>query len=1042
MSAIASRGFEERNSEMNCVRARLPIRKARAIPILVIGLLAFALCACGKRAETRERERGSMLPGESKAEEQFRLGRELRGKEQAEAYSRSRISFLEAARLWAAANSPPKRAEALWQAGLVSQLLNDHPSAICFFNEALQLSRTQENRILNDLCNSHIQLGETGQAIQTCNQAHALNQQSGDQQGLAKAVNNLGELEYGQGNLKQSLEYYEQALGLWREAEDQQERAHTLLNIGLAYSDLGESKAAFEHYRKSLSLATSIGSLRDQAVVLTAMGRLHSRLGENQAALGLFKQAMELIEITGDQEWRAGTLNGIAYVYETFGEQQTALSYYTQALDIFKVISNKAGEAQTHGEIGRTYFALGQSEKALDHFQVFHKMSLEMNDRWRSAFALRQIGMIYHSRGERETAIRYYARALRDSSEINDRRSMARAYNLIGNVHLEGGSAAKARGDYGKALPLCQVTEDHASESQTLYNLARAESRIGNLQKAHDHVLKALGIIDTLRTQVVSQELRSALLASVYPYYELNIDLLMRMKGPGSANNFRLEALRISEQARARSLLEMLAESRANIRQKSAPQLIDRARQVQTRINLLAERKSELLNNRGAKVETEQISREINLLLVERDQIESEIKLTNPHYAALSQPKAASIEELRKLATEDTIVLEYALGSERSYLWAVLPDRILSFQLHRSSEIEPTARRILALLSEWPAYPQSKAEEHEKEYWKQAAQLSRIVLSPVAHLIGRKRLLIVPDGVLQYIPFQALPAPGPNTQSGMAAPSPLMADHEIVNLPSASILIAMRQETPRRRPASNSIALIADPVYEKDDIRFSPSYQQSTPQIARTAVSEAVPGGPRRDGGALRRLYYTRYEAEAIQSITSPDNRLELIGFAANRDAILTMDLSPYRIIHFATHGNVDSEQPELSSIILSLYSQQAQRVEGHLRLHDIYNLNLPADLVVLSACETGIGKAIKGEGLIGLTRGFMYAGASRVMASLWKVSDRSTAELMKRFYQYHLKEGLPPAAALQKAQLTMWQQPEWRSPYHWAGFVLQGEYK
>lgn len=169
---------------------------------------------------------------------------------------------------------------------------------------------------------------------------------------------------------------------------------------------------------------------------------------------------------------------------------------------------------------------------------------------------------------------------------------------------------------------------------------------------------------------------------------------------------------------------------------------------------------------------------------------------------------------------------------------------------------------------------------------------------------------------------------------------------------------------------------------------------------------------------------------------------MKALDFNANRVTATSSDLGQYRIVHFATHGLLNSEHPELSGIVLSLVDEQGRPQDGFLRLREIYNLNLPAELVVLSACRTGLGKEIKGEGLVGLTRGFMYAGAARVVASLWKVQDDATAELMKRFYLGMLKDGMRPAAALRSAQVEMWKQKRWRSPYYWAAFVLQGEWK
>jgi CHAT domain-containing protein len=277
-----------------------------------------------------------------------------------------------------------------------------------------------------------------------------------------------------------------------------------------------------------------------------------------------------------------------------------------------------------------------------------------------------------------------------------------------------------------------------------------------------------------------------------------------------------------------------------------------------------------------------------------------------------------------------------------------------------------------------------------------------------------------------------------------------MVDHEIVNLPSASTLVVLQSETAQRRPHTKTIAMLADPVFQKDDMRLIGAFKAQTRGLLAVsnppASTRTSPGAPAPDstwtGRNYRRLNWSNTEAEAVKTITTEAERLLLTGFEASRANALSPELSKYRIVHFATHGDLDTENPELSAIVLSFYNSRGERQEGYLRLHDIYNLNLPADLIVLSACETALGKEIKGEGLIGLTRGFMYAGASRVMSSLWKVEDQSTAALMKHFYKYLLIDKMTPAAALRQAQIAVRGQSRWRLPYHWAGFVLQGEWK
>jgi CHAT domain-containing protein len=333
-----------------------------------------------------------------------------------------------------------------------------------------------------------------------------------------------------------------------------------------------------------------------------------------------------------------------------------------------------------------------------------------------------------------------------------------------------------------------------------------------------------------------------------------------------------------------------------------------------------------------------------------------------------------------------------------------------------------------------------------------------MVLGPVAAELGRKRLVVVADGALQYVPFAALPVPG----DAAAAPAqvdftPLIAEYEVVTLPSASVLGLMREEMRGRRLAPKSVAVLADPIFDRDDERLTaskgkrPGRRDDGRARPDADLNTAAAGEWQKalrgfdglgDGGGIARLLFSRREAEAIISSVPEGEGMLALGFRASRAVATSQELSQYRIVHLATHSLINSEHPELSGVILSLFDEAGRRQDGFLELREIYNLNLPAELVVLSACQTALGKDVRGEGLVGLTRGFMYAGARRVVASLWKVDDSATAELMGQFYGALLGKGLRPAEALRAAQLQMWRQPRWRSPYFWAAFTLQGEWK
>jgi CHAT domain-containing protein len=350
-----------------------------------------------------------------------------------------------------------------------------------------------------------------------------------------------------------------------------------------------------------------------------------------------------------------------------------------------------------------------------------------------------------------------------------------------------------------------------------------------------------------------------------------------------------------------------------------------------------------------------------------------------------------------------------------------------------------TARSQISL-DETKAQKSTRIAQADAELPKVAKALSRMLLGPAAELLGNKRLLIVSEGALQYIPFGALAIP--NYQSPATEYRPLMTAHEIVCLPSASVLAVLRRELAERKPAAKSVAVLADPVFVKSDPRIKTIKNAKLDTTDTSNEQSALMRSAREMGMAFSRLIYSRREAEAIMKLVPSRDGKKAVDFAASRETATGADLHQYRIVHFATHGLLNSEHPELSGIVLSLVNENGKERDGFLRLHEIYNLNLPADLVVLSACQTALGKEIKGEGLIGLTRGFMYAGAARVAASLWSVGDVATAELMKSFYAKMLgREQLRPAAALRAAQVELWKSKRWTSPYYWAGFVLQGEW-
>jgi CHAT domain-containing protein len=594
-------------------------------------------------------------------------------------------------------------------------------------------------------------------------------------------------------------------------------------------------------------------------------------------------------------------------------------------------------------------------------------------------------------------------------------------------------------------------------EARIRQAVASVERDRGNLDEARAQMDAALSIIEDIRSEVASPELRTSFFASSQDAYEFYIDLLMRMHGREPSKGYDAAALEVSERARARGLLETLSEAGVDLRQGADPALLGRERDLSARLSAKATRLVSLLGRRDRQEQAAVLKKEVGALEEEQQQVLGEIRRSSPHYAAITQPRPLDLRGIQQLLDPDTLLLEYSLGAERSYLWAVTRDGLRSFQLPGRERVEQTARRLYELVTarsvsnkgESTRQRQERISRADLQTTEVADELGRMMLGAAAPELGRKRLVVVADGALQYIPFAMLPVPaGP---SGNDTYRPLIAGHEVVSLPSASTLAVQRRELAGRKSAPNNVALIADPVFDGGDERVtsktkhapvSPAGTVEDSTATRTLEHLTAQAAGAQDGSRIPRLPYTRLEAERILAVAPRASNLRALDFKANLATALGGELHKYRYVHFATHGYIDSEKPALSAIVLSLVNERGEPQDGLLKTQEIYNLNLTAELVVLSACQTGLGKEIKGEGLVGLTRGFMYAGAARIIVSLWNVSDKGTADLMSRLYKGMLKEGLRPTAALRAAQLELLKQKQWRSPYYWAGFVQQGEWR
>ncbi len=1089
-------------------------RPSLSSPLLAIYREGQALAKAGKLAEAAEQWRAAA--GQKHACSWLSAWFLFHGAEafaNARQWNYSKDLYQEA--LGRAASSMPEvRAQLLQAIAEVFQQQSDLANAEKDLQEALkEIQRSGSNRLaaavsLNSLAVIADELGKLAKAQEYFQQALAINErQAPGSLAMATSLHGLGSIADERGDFDKAEAYNLQALEIrMRLAPDGLGVAASLNNLGNVSQDHGELDKAEEYYAQALEIRTRLApGTRDVVQSLNGLGNIADDRGELDKAKDYYQEALEIgTTLAPDSLGVAASLNNLGLIANERGDLSRTEDYYHHALEIRRRLApGSLDVAASLNNLGNVEDDRGNIAKAEDYYR--QALEIEKQRAPRSLAVptgLYNLGEDAHRRRDLARADGYFHQALAifqkaapDSLQVamclaglggvaRDRRDLAGAekydlqaltiteklapgsldvatgFNALGDIARDRGDPEKGEQYYRQAL---EIRKKLAPESAACAeSLAALAGIMRERQQWEESARLFSRAIDVLESQIVlmggSSDIRAGFRAKHADYYSAYSDLLLTQKLPDLA-------FQVLERSRARTLMEMLTEAHVDIRQGADVSLLEQEKVLRISLTAKSNRKIDLLQGERTEAQVAAFTKEINALLNQYEEVEGQIRTSSPNYAALTQPRPLSAKEVQEqLLDADTVLLEYSLGEKRSFVFMVTPTSLDSYELPKRSEIENAARRAYNLLTSRNRWVEGETSSQrrlrlaggELEYRKASAALSGMILGPIALRLQAKRLLIVADGALQYIPFAVLPVPASDPAK---PPAPLVSQHEIVNLPSASVLALLRRQASGREPASKEAAVLADPVFDKDDPRVSraprhkhtiepasinetmPPFSRRFPEPLTRSLGDVGLGTPRA-GSALPRLAFSRREADAIMSITDPGRGMEALDFEASREKALSKDLGQYRIVHFATHGLLDNEHPELSGLVFSLVDREGKSRDGFLALEDVYNLTLPVDLVVLSACETALGKQIAGEGLVGLTRGFMYAGATRVVASLWKVDDMATADLMARFYRGMLKESLRPAAALRQAQIEMRAQKRWSDPYYWGAFTLQGEWK
>ncbi|HLL72345.1 MAG TPA: CHAT domain-containing protein [Pyrinomonadaceae bacterium] len=893
----------------------------------------------------------------------------------------------------------------------------------------------------------------------------------------------------------------------------------------------GKADQALPLLQSALKSFTDSGSVRGQAATNDALGDLYARQGQHRTALAHYQKAHEGFQAAsnkpgallvkrvagvGDEEFNANLmLAKIGEAHYRVGNVVESGKAYSQ-MRVTKPDTSTLGAVKKTGGLFGSIGGLGRSIARGDGASISTGASVvgtisavqQQFEVYRQSilYATYELGLgrVDYFNDNLESAKKHFTNTVAATAgtiPVIGKIGQMRRFRVAANTSL--GDVALKQGDTKAALKFYTDAAKGAQADKRLDLMWPAQRGIGKanlmlaaqqtdagkrakpLQEAFASYRAALQTIETIRQgSLRADEARTTFLATTRDVFDeasgalaaeaLNSATNKTAPLEGQSLAYAAEAFRIVEQGRARSLLDMLGETGTTITEGIPPELAQRKRENLERQQEIAQQITGVsLTGEPPTEGVEKLEEQLEVLSDEYDSLENQIRASSPSYGALTSAQPLTLAEVQqKVLDADTALLEYSLGRERSYLWAVTASGVTLHQLPARDKLDALAmalrdrivpsslRRALldtgaptrGLMEERGLALSNNATTANVAAFAEASHaLYQNAVAPVASTVANKRLLVVADGALNYVPFEAL-VTATGAGGDYSTLPYLVKTNEVSYAPSASVVSAIRQQLARSASAAQSrgLLVVADPVFDPKDARLkgpqaamatgeAPGIDSAVADITGTASTAAAGAS----NFKLARLNGTREEAQQIAALArtsglSPDIWLDL---DASEARVKATDVSKYRILHVATHGLLNTERPQFTGVVLSLVGNSEG--DGFLRTDEIFNLRLGSPLVMLSACETGLGKERRGEGVIGLTRAFMYAGAPTVGVSLWSVSDKSTAELMTDFYKRLLTRQSPtPQAAMRAAQIAMITGKKNSAPFYWAPFVLVGDWR
>lgn len=978
------------------------------------------------------------------AERAFRLGHELRAEIPATALYSAISKYRVAGQQWAAAGDLNGEVRALTSAAEALLELSEYSRALQTFAVLEHLAHGSDRllvRAVNGRSRVYLDQWDSVAALQSANQAILLSRSVGDRLAEADALTSRGEAYYLQTDDNAATADLQDALSIAKAEGDRLTLARALRALAWVNEDEGKLYEAKQLMQQAEQFFRQIGDARASTNAIGDIATIESIRGDTFSALSSHLEALRLLRKMGQRSGHAFMLEALGTDYLQLNETNTASGYFSQALEEFTRLRHLSGRQEALLQLCGSELSMGRISLARMHCSESVDLVGKLHDPKREAIALRSLGAVEDSTGRTGQAVALYVRGAELSHSVHDPRFEAAALISIGQVREREGDHQAAILLYERASALSLQGEAPDNELRAHYEMARSQKNLGQIAKAQSELDQALLLAAKKRAAVRSELLRTSYFASVRKCYDLYVETLMDQHSSFPSAGFDLAALEKTETGRARTLLEALNEFRS----EPAPEM-DKGAAAQlrrTRVALTAayDQRLKLMLNDGNPESLTENARAISLLTTEYDRkLENLYEMFHSHESTAPLPTVKQV--LSTFAEPGTVILEYLLGEERSFAWRIAEGKLKTYSMPGKEAITRDVQRWRNLLvSRKPKVGESLATYNlrvrasDQSLQKQGQRLACEILSPLEG-VKAERLVVIADGPLNSVPFAALPLNACSQKGG----APLITAYQVVSLPSLLLLPALRKQEQQHRDVDGEVAILADPVFSRDDPRVHSQPTGSSP----SPLGASPLGLALRDVGwsrALPRLPATRREGKAIAAKARHYNTFIGLDFDANLKNALSPKLSHFRILHFATHGLLDTKHPELSGLVFSLVDKEGRDIDGYLQTQEVSELNLQADLVVLSACNSGLGKEVSGEGTMGLTRAFLHAGVPHVLSTLWSIEDEATRELMGHFYDAILEKRESPAIALREAQLHVLKDQRWSHPFYWGGFTLTGDW-